>query len=576
MKKSKLGVIIVLCVAGAGLFSSCSFSSPRYDIQIALPHDAAISDPSGSVTTPALGAGAGAAENPNPAPEASPALSGGVLLPNGLLPDGERAVLSAPERYYDNTVFELIPSDLYGRVWPYIGGYVTSMIGTSSELIGICDEKGRIVCDPVFNSASLIENDGHSLYAFTKNSVDRDGGQYEDMYITMVAALDGSWAEKFERVIWEESSSYEFSPPLAQNYNASRAYQWRDPVSYDYITARSGGFWGVIGWDGSVLLPFIYAEPVCFFEGLASVLSENGKEYSFINIYGETVLGPFEAPPRPVDEWNYTGRVPITDKIMFFDGYAKFYGNGKFGLIDRTGDIIVPAEYDFITCMSNGIAMFVTYGSEVGPDSMRERFGVVNSRGTVIVSPTDYNYIYYYPPRYYEGNALIMQIFNPEGDMVSPDGIRAPYEETSPYVSTDGWSLVFRNSDISFSLEHYYFDYINDDLIILFDRDNSTWRIYDYEGNKVSPENPGSYLYRTFGRIKTQYIIIDASTPGVWEWPPPVRAYGLDGRPLFEEAFYAITQIGDLFMVRGKSFAGLTDKDGNYIIKVNIISYNAD
>ena len=526
-------------------------------------------------TEPAQPPGAGTAQQP--ASESSPVISGGILLPNGLLPDGGYSHPSAPDRYYDNTVHELIPSTGYGRIWPYIGGYTMSNMGTWSYHIGICDDAGRIICDPAYNDVSFIVNGGHKLYTFTKNEVNRNGGRYEDTYPTTIAAVDGSWAETYECALWAETSSYEYSPPLSNYYGDSRCYQWRDAVSYDYITARRGGLWGVVDWDGSVLLPFEYIEPVCFYEGLASVLSDNGATYSFIDITGRTRLGPFEAPPRPVDEWDFTGAgMAITNKIAFHEGYAKFYRNGKFGIIDRTGRIAVPAVYDFITCMNGGMAMFVTYGNAVNQQSLQERFGIVNSTGAVIVAPTDYNYGYYHIPEYVDGHVVIREINNPAGDMIAFDGSKTPYEDDSPNYSSDGKYYIFRNSDVKLSLDRYLIEYAGADWIMATDRDNWTWQIYDYSGNPVSSENPGRLDHWYYNGRNVEYLFINVSPPGVWEWPPPLKIYSLDGSALFEGVYYTIKPIDDRFMVRGKTSAGLIGKDGNFIIEVDVTAYGAD
>ena len=520
-----------------------------------------------------------------PGPDAADGsvLSGGILLPNGLLPEGGRELLPPPERFYENTVLELIPFDGYGRVWPYIGGYVNSYMGIWSGIIGVCDDAGRIICDPAYNSAELIENGAHTLYAFTKYGVNRTG-RYGDMYVTTIAAVDGSWAEPFERALWEEASSYEYTPPIESWYGLSRGYLWRDVVKYDYITAKRDGLWGVIGWDGAVLLPFVYLEPVCFHDGLASVLSENGETFRYIDIEGNTVLGPYEAPPRPRMEYGLQGfdlsDTPITYKLMFYDGYAKFYKDGKFGIVDRSGNIVIPAEYDFITCMNGGLAMFVAYFDGDSEQSVYERYGVVNSAGSVIVSPMDYNYRYYQTPEFLDGCALIMQSNNPEGDLISYDGTRTTYEANFPYYTADRY-LAFHDSNVRFSMDLYSFDYINSNLIhgclvIVFDRDDQTWSIYDEGGNAVTPKNPGSSLFRTMGWRETEYLLIGVSAPGVRVWPPPVMIYDLQGRALLDEAYDVIMPVGDRFMVRGRYSAGLVDADGNYVIEVDVTAYRTD
>ena len=487
-----------------------------------------------------------------------------VILPNGVLPDSGYNRHNPPERYYENTVLDIIPTDNYGRIWPYIGGYYDSMMGTQSEMIGICDDNGKIICDAAYNDAILIENGENKLYAFTKYNVNIKGEQRDEYYITTFTALDGSWAETFELAFWGETSSFEYSTIIDPVYGFSSAYQWRDTVNYDYITAKHDGRWGILGWDGSVLLPFEYLEPVCFYEGLAAVLSEERQEYSFIDITGKVVLGPFEVPPKPAIEYSGLSRRGfITDKIMFYDGYAKFYEDGKYGIIDHSGKVIIPAVYDFITCMNGGMAMFVEYSQPNEAEQLKEAFGVINDLGSVIIEPV---------PLWISHNnetnhALIWNGIGP-AEKVAYDGTRSLNEDEAPFIDDD--SFVFKNGDVKLSTQHYYIEYVSGNLVIMFDRDNSTWQLYDYDGKPVSAKNPGHADYSSnYGASKEFFSI---SLPD----SPLIMLYGLDGKALLEGAYLSIIPIGGRYMVRGKTTAGLVDENGNFILEVYCAAYNAD
>ena len=498
----------------------------------------------------------------------------GVALPSGAFPDREHTVLKNPERYYPAPVSEIIPSTDYGQIWPYIGGYAEAMMGEQHELIGICDEFGKIICDPVFKEAALIGKDDKQLYAFVKYDI-YNGKKYEYVYPTTLAALDGSWAETFEHALWEETSGNEFSPPVigGPGYDYSHSYSWRDAVRYDYITAKRGGRWGVVDWDGSVLLPFEYIEPVCFYEGLASVLSEDGGTLSFIDITGKTVLGPFEAPSRPRDEWGrLDDDLPITDKMMFHEGYAKFYENGKYGIIDRDGRTIIPAVHGFITCMDGGMAMFINYSYEKAGEPPSQSFGIVNDAGVVILDPA--GHAQHSAPRNAGGYAVIAAS-GEVWERVYYDGTRTPHEGRGFYINNEGY-YAFTRVDKTLPADSYYIDYVNDSLIIVFDRNKDTWRLYDYELNPMSPDNPGSAGWSMYGGAMTDYILISTPVPGGWSSRPSYMIYGLDGRLLLNNAYLTIMPIGDKFMVRGRNTAGLVDKDGKYIIEVSVTMYNID
>lgn len=85
-------------------------------------------------------------------------------------------------------------------------------------------------------------------------------------------------------------------------------------------------------YTGKEVIPAAYVKAWIFSDGVAAVL-ENDSVY-FINHSGKRIINQgFE---RSDDE----------DDYVFHDGYCKVTLNGKFGVIDRTGKIRIPIEYD--------------------------------------------------------------------------------------------------------------------------------------------------------------------------------------------------------------------------------------
>jgi len=553
--------IIILLAALAVMLTACRFDAGEPP-----------SNGSDTVTT-------GDGINPGDDTNQSGANQGGaVALPGGPLPDAEYTPLKTPERYYDYPVHEFIASADYGQIWPYIGGYVDLSFtwGIQSDLFGICDNDGKIICDPVFNEIGVIENDGRMLYAFIKYDRIMGENYYEELKPVTLAAGDGSWAETFDSALWGERSPLEYSPPLEQYYGISSAYWWRDPVKYDYITALRGGKWGVLGWDGSVLLPFKYFEPVCFYEGLASVLSADGKSYIFIDIKGNIVLGPYDAPPRSITGFDFSGeRQFITDKILFYEGHAKFYKDGKFGLIDRSGLVVIPAIYDFVTCLNGGIAMLLTYSGGGDTQPLEEIFRIVNDTGTLIAGPASsrYNQI----PRNIDGRALIARYDGSISELVAYDGTRTPYRDPrEDYMDFAAERFIIGNGKLVLPWDRYHVELINDELYLVFNDLSNTWRFYNNEGDPVSAEKPGRGMLYSYGWETADYVLINVSKPGVWLTVYPAMVYGLDGELLFDGIYYTVMPVADKFMVRGKTTAGLMRKDGSYVIEVSMATFSTD
>ena len=104
---------------------------------------------------------------------------------------------------------------------------------------------------------------------------------------------------------------------------------------------------GLINTKGKWIVPAgKYSFISDFHDGLA-VFSEKG-----IAKYGTD-----EMPVEVMDEGLYgfldkTGKVAIQEKYLklshFNNGFARFYNGNKWGCIDKTGNEIIAADYDFI------------------------------------------------------------------------------------------------------------------------------------------------------------------------------------------------------------------------------------
>ena len=115
----------------------------------------------------------------------------------------------------------------------------------------------------------------------------------------------------------------------------------------------------------------MYSGGKVFNEGLAIVI-RNGKK-GYVNEAGKEVIPcqyddckPFHnglAATKKNSKWQYidsTGKTVITTNFAFAgnfsNGYA-FVSNGKQGLINETGKLIFPCEYDDIDCGSGIVAL---------------------------------------------------------------------------------------------------------------------------------------------------------------------------------------------------------------------------
>lgn len=100
------------------------------------------------------------------------------------------------------------------------------------------------------------------------------------------------------------------------------------------------GKWGYIDKYGDLVIPARYDRIRPFSEGLAAV-SEDGKEWGFIDREGTLVI-PFQRRWYPSD--------------VFREGLARVKQEGKYGFIDRAGNLAVAARWEEASHFSQGLA----------------------------------------------------------------------------------------------------------------------------------------------------------------------------------------------------------------------------
>jgi len=161
--------------------------------------------------------------------------------------------------------------------------------------------------------------------------------------------------------------------------NAGGFFQGLAAVAVD--DNKNGIKYGYIDKSGNVVIPLKYDEADSFREGLATIRqgdSDTGK-YGYINMLGEVVIAPkYETA---------TG---------FFDGIAQVSVNGEFFFIDKSGKTVEPSAFDRLG--------YVTFR-----DPENGKWGVVGKAGNIIVPPT-YDFIasmYEGSEGFYEGIAPV-------------------------------------------------------------------------------------------------------------------------------------------------------------------------
>lgn len=483
-------------------------------------------------------------------PASARVISGGVVLPKGLLPDTRYAPPSPPARYFADTTLELKPGAGYGRIWPYVGGYAEQM-WMQGELIGMCDVTGKIICDPVYNHASILEQDGKRLYMLTKNQRDENGKNVSEITLSK---LDGSWAHEYEGVQYECGE---------REFAANRIYNWRREVSYEYLTVCENGKWGVIDYEGNEILPCVYNAPVCFSEGLAAAVSKDGKTYSFIDTKGAVLLGPYENPQQQYDEWDFTGyTLPLTHGMIFSEGWARFYSDGKYGVIDRSGAVIVPAQYDFITSFYKGMAEIIIKAED------KDKCGVIDPDGRVLLELGD---------TWIQNGGDGTILLDLPGGMTALDpltGEKTPW--TNPNSNdvfsssgSDGVTIWWDGGKLSFP-DAVGVAPLDNGNLALTNSGGKSWYIVDRSGKTIAGPFEGR-VDRHYGGFILVYI---GDSYGTNE--NNVELYNEKGNRILPESYAAVTPFDGRYLVRQRTAAGLIDEEGKWVVKVPLYDYIND
>jgi hypothetical protein len=145
------------------------------------------------------------------------------------------------------------------------------------------------------------------------------------------------------------------------------------------------GKYGFRDCKGTVMIEPQYEIAGGFSEGLAAVAMN--REWGYIDISGKTVI-----------EFKYDAA------LNFSDGLAAVSENGLWGYIDKTGNTVIPCQFEGAGDFSEGLAPVMTRSSGVDPDvheikvmkvhlfcsvSDRSSWGYIDKTGKIVI-PAQY------------------------------------------------------------------------------------------------------------------------------------------------------------------------------------------
>ncbi|MGN1002921.1 MAG: WG repeat-containing protein [Oscillospiraceae bacterium] len=316
------------------------------------------SGPASSDPTPAPEA------TPEPAPESTPAPTAGASW-QVQTDYSHYTPYEAPTAQYtrlrEEWIGALEPSDGYGMLYPFLGTRLHSesngRIYEEGALYGLFDENGRIVVDPVYSEIRFLSY--YDSYAGESVQVPMlllGRGDSEKM-VYAIASPDGSFVT---------DCCYGYVRTTAFGVLCAESFESEEFVLY--------------GFDGRVLLTekelklgeskLLWGASSLSGGDSDLLLAELDSGCCYVNLNGRLVGGPYEYGD------------------IFSGGYANVQERSKWGVIDTSGNWVVPAAYRSVRRGHDGAFVAQGDGFTVFDPSGRELFRLPGN----YLSVTDYGY----------------------------------------------------------------------------------------------------------------------------------------------------------------------------------------
>jgi len=267
----------------------------------------------------------------------------------------------------------------------------------------------------------------------------------------------------------EEAGKYGFIDKTGREV-IPRVYENASPFSEGLACVQRNGKYGFIDKNGKEAIPFNYnmtsegddvKESTGFYKGLA-VMRVNDGSGSAYSWDAEGKCGVIDKTGKVIIPFTYSNIAPFENGFIYsnFDpknGGDKFH-NQKWGLLDKTGKEITPCIYDNMPIYSEGLASV----------SKNDKYGFIDKTGKEVI-PLIYDEIYAPEGIYTSGKST----YFPEGlagvkkkgkwgfiDKTGKEVIPCVLEEITDYSGikfSDGLALVKWNNQVGYVDKEGYF-----------------------------------------------------------------------------------------------------------------------
>lgn len=286
----------------------------------------------------------------------------------------------------------------------------------SNGKTGLSDKAGNFVVKPIYDEIGEFRQARARVVREGKHGfIDMMGGEVVPCRYEVV----GDFSEGL--AYFKDTSGYGYIDREGRIAIAAQ-YEWAEPFDQGSARVKQGGLYGLISFTGQTLIPCEYSYIGSFSEGMALVVKDG-------------VCGYVRRNGKIAVELKYDYNRTMLGESPFVNGRAKVLLKDKFGMIDTTGKIIVPREYDDLGAYREGLF----------PAKKKDKWGFVDAQMKLRVP---YTYEYAWP--FSNGLARVRKdgligYIDPKGKEV----IAPQYEEAADCVNgylqvkTDtGWGLL--------------------------------------------------------------------------------------------------------------------------------------
>lgn len=168
-------------------------------------------------------------------------------------------------------------------------------------------------------------------------------------------------------------------------------------------TTNEKGRIGYADEDGNIIIKCKYMVAEEFANGVACV-SDDGEHYGYINERGKEVLGIKYDEIRP-----------------FRYGVARVRRNDKWGLIDDHANLLLKADYEFLSEFNCYGKAWVNKGGKFDKEGFIKdgEYGIIDLQGTLVI-PCKYKRLMEFGSRHYDWKGLEHDDYNDQLDRIGP------------------------------------------------------------------------------------------------------------------------------------------------------------